>query len=531
MVEDRRSAPPRRNNKGGFAGMGNITNMMLSPEASRAMQSIGEVLTKRFGQGPIVERAVTWGDLAKSGLAKLYLPNGNALGKTPGETEITAEPLPVPSPPVYEIPPPPTGFEGTGASNTVILQWDAPAYAGHAHTEVYKNAVNNLATAVLAGRTQNRVYADRVGATGITSYYWIRHVNEIGQAGPYHDSDGLDVETGSASGGESDAAFDLLVVDRGIIVEALIGDAEIGGAKIRDASIESAKIVSISAGQIAAGAIGVNEYIQSLNYSAGVSGWRINGDGSCEFQNAIVRGDVTADNVSANTSLNAPTITGGTISGGAISGGSITGVSITGSTVQGTNVIGGTFTGNLLRSTDTTRWLDFDVSADYILFTPKAKIKGDGSTVFSNEIGSGTFSPGSGTYRQQEADGVADSPAVGYWSSQWFRFFIDTGININEDLENRGVFGARLDVQSTQVNGTAPPPGDRLLDVRYNAQIVLSQAFYRTGASPDYGTDIISGRNGESRILIQVDMQYWGVPIAHSWAELLELDWELYQVT
>lgn len=64
------------------------------------------------------------------------------------------------------------------------------------------------------------------------------------------------------------------------VKEAFIKDASIGTAKIADASITMAKIV--------------NE-IKSANYAPGSSGWRITKDGSSEFNNVVVRGEVHAD--------------------------------------------------------------------------------------------------------------------------------------------------------------------------------------------------------------------------------------------
>lgn len=62
--------------------------------------------------------------------------------------------------------------------------------------------------------------------------------------------------------------------------EAFIKDASIGTAKIADAAITMAKIV--------------NE-IKSSNYVAGSNGWRITKDGSSEFNNVVVRGEVHAN--------------------------------------------------------------------------------------------------------------------------------------------------------------------------------------------------------------------------------------------
>ncbi|EFB3400561.1 DUF1983 domain-containing protein [Escherichia coli] len=79
------------------------------------------------------------------------------------------------------------------------------------------------------------------------------------------------------------------------VKEAFIKDASIGTAKIADASITMAKIV--------------NE-IKSENFSAGSSGWRITKNGSSEFNNVVVRGEVHADSGKFTGSLEAKTFIG-----------------------------------------------------------------------------------------------------------------------------------------------------------------------------------------------------------------------------
>ena len=64
------------------------------------------------------------------------------------------------------------------------------------------------------------------------------------------------------------------------VKEAFIKNASIGTAKIADAAITMAKIV--------------NE-IKSSNYVAGSNGWRITKDGSSEFNNVVVRGEIHAN--------------------------------------------------------------------------------------------------------------------------------------------------------------------------------------------------------------------------------------------
>lgn len=77
------------------------------------------------------------------------------------------------------------------------------------------------------------------------------------------------------------------------ITDAYIKDATITTAKIKNAAITNAKIVSLDAGKITAGTIAVDQYIQSTDYSAGLSGWKIHsasgGNSYAEFSNITIR--------------------------------------------------------------------------------------------------------------------------------------------------------------------------------------------------------------------------------------------------
>ena len=53
---------------------------------------------------------------------------------------------------------------------------------------------------------------------------------------------------------------------------------------------------AISVSRLTAGSIRVGEYIQSDDYSSGSSGWYIGGDGSAEFNNVTIRGDLVSSN-------------------------------------------------------------------------------------------------------------------------------------------------------------------------------------------------------------------------------------------
>ena len=67
----------------------------------------------------------------------------------------------------------------------VILEWDAPAYNGHNHTEVWRAQVDDRAQASLVHEASGSRYTDVTGNTTL-HYYWVRHVNSAGQVGGFN---------------------------------------------------------------------------------------------------------------------------------------------------------------------------------------------------------------------------------------------------------------------------------------------------------------------------------------------------------
>lgn len=86
------------------------------------------------------------------------------------------------------------------------------------------------------------------------------------------------------------------------------GNVYIQNAFIRDASITAAKIVdaTITNAQIANATISfakISDTLQSTNYVANASGWRILKDGTSEFQNVKARGDIEAQSLKSGTAM------------------------------------------------------------------------------------------------------------------------------------------------------------------------------------------------------------------------------------
>lgn len=96
-------------------------------------------------------------------------------------------------PGVVELPTAPVGFTVSGAFASLTLYWTAPAYSGHAHTEIWRATGDDVGVATMIGHTQATVYVDipPYTSTSITYYYWIRHVNTDAVVGSYNGVHGV----------------------------------------------------------------------------------------------------------------------------------------------------------------------------------------------------------------------------------------------------------------------------------------------------------------------------------------------------
>lgn len=157
-----------------------------SPEMRKYLETLSQVVSIRLGRrGDPRDRAVTMRELIDSGLAKElasspFDPNrsGNAGFVQPGASLVD-----------LAAPPAPTGFTASGAYSQINLNWDYPAYSNHSHTEVHVHTSDVIGDATLLGIQTGRIFVDPVGS-GQTRYYWVRHVNTDGVAGPFNSASG-----------------------------------------------------------------------------------------------------------------------------------------------------------------------------------------------------------------------------------------------------------------------------------------------------------------------------------------------------
>lgn len=160
-----------------------------SPELKRYLETVQETIEVRNGQrGDPKDRAVTLRELIDSGLAKElastpFDPN-NVTDGNRGFTTPTTNTDP-------ETPTAPTSFVVTSGYASISLRWDYPfTYRGHSLTEVWRHTSDSLGNATFIGQSGGTTFVDPIGSGSATQYYWVRHVNDDGIAGPFNANSG-----------------------------------------------------------------------------------------------------------------------------------------------------------------------------------------------------------------------------------------------------------------------------------------------------------------------------------------------------
>lgn len=154
------------------------------------LEAMREVIVTGEGhRGDALDRKITVRDLLGTGLVDIRR------GSRPGVGGL----VPTNPAPDMSIPPGPGGFQAVSVFGFITLIWDSPAkhYRNHGLTNVYRSSEDNIANAVMVGRTAGFSYndpmrGDLAGTEGF--YYWIRWVSSAGVEGPPNSPDGTYVE-------------------------------------------------------------------------------------------------------------------------------------------------------------------------------------------------------------------------------------------------------------------------------------------------------------------------------------------------
>lgn len=156
----------------------------INPNDPNAVVRLAEMLRVWNGEGrDPKERVITEKDLREmlndSGSS---LSLGQAFDRRIGD-----------EPPSRAVPSRPTGVEARGHFSFVMVRWDPVRGEGYSYSEVWRNTENDRAAAVQIGQGGGYNFVDEEDEPG-TYYYWVRHVNQWGGVGPWHDIDGASAE-------------------------------------------------------------------------------------------------------------------------------------------------------------------------------------------------------------------------------------------------------------------------------------------------------------------------------------------------
>ena len=286
-----------------------------------------ETLMTYLGQqGNKLDRGVTVRDLVDSGIVALrpgFLNGGGTVapiggpGPNVGAEEVDLTP-----------PPTPTGFVASAAISNIFVECAAQLYRqghGHAQSVLYGVSVPSgaplptFANAVELTRFSGTVFAYATNPS-TTWRLWLkwRTADGVLSIDPAGGINGVAITTGQdvtkmvqAMTGAGNP-FTILAADTVIggvsfsagtySTRSFIVDLQVTNAKLANLAVDDAKVANMSASKLTAGAIAVGQYIQSTGYAAGLTGWRIEGNGNAEFSNVTVRGTVyaTAGQIAGN---------------------------------------------------------------------------------------------------------------------------------------------------------------------------------------------------------------------------------------
>lgn len=293
---------------------------------------VKEIIEVREGiRGNRFDQGVTWRELFENGLVDMKL-DGRRIAARPQTPAFVAPGADED----YSVPPAPENLTATAGFSNVILTWTRPTFASFAYAEIWRSDTNNIGLAQQVGTTTASLYADSVGFTNITKYYWVRFVNRNSVVGPYNAGVGTAASTSKV--GNSDL-YDLIItadklansavtsvkLSDGSVVQSKIADAAVVGSKLANLAVEAAKLANsaVTAEKIANLAVGTAAIQDAAINSAKIAALAV---GSAAIQDAAITNakiaNLAVDNAKI-ASLDAAKINTGLLSADRIQAGSL----------------------------------------------------------------------------------------------------------------------------------------------------------------------------------------------------------------
>ena len=241
----------------------------------------------------------------------------------------------------------------------IVITWVNPTDSDFSHVQIKKSATATEPADSTAIDVNGETYTDTGYAVVTTRHYWIRSVDTTGNSSAW-------TYLGSATTTKAqNADLDTDSVDTDQIADSAVDTPQINNDAVNIDKISSS--------------------LQSTNYVAGTSGWKILKSGAVEFEEAIIRGTISATSGSISDTVTIGGTAASTIVAGASDGATalqdsdtdinlgLTGGTIAGITISGTKLYEGTGTFN---NSNTGFYLDNTGQ-----FSLKDKLSFDGSTL------------------------------------------------------------------------------------------------------------------------------------------------------
>ena len=161
----------------------------------------------------------------------------------------------------------PSSVSASGEFEQITIAWTNPTVDDFSHVDVYGSNSSGSGFALI-GKSAGTSFIETDLAVGVTRYYKLKSIDYTGNA--------------SAFSG---------------VVNALTTQVPVGG--IADNAVDTAQIadLAVETAQIDNDAVTIAKVatsLQSTNYSSGSAGWKILKSGVVEFEQATIRGEITA---------------------------------------------------------------------------------------------------------------------------------------------------------------------------------------------------------------------------------------------